>query len=63
MDKQPGSRKQGVVKIYNLTELSRNKEVECHESPLQCLEISRDGKRLATVSQTGTLSRVWDTTS
>lgn len=63
VDKQPQHRKQGIVKIYNLTDPNRNKEIECHEAVLQCFDLSRDGKRLVTVSQTGTLARVWDTTN
>mmetsp|Transcript_4784 Transcript_4784/g.8209 ORF Transcript_4784/g.8209 Transcript_4784/m.8209 type:complete len:349 (-) Transcript_4784:7-1053(-) len=54
-------RREGVVKIFNLTELSGHRELQCHDSPISCLEISKDGRYLLTASLTGTLIRMWDT--
>jgi WD repeat-containing protein 45 len=51
---------QGHVRIQNLID-SSFKYVRAHDGPIACLGLSRDGRRLATASDKGTVLRVFDT--
>jgi WD40 repeat protein len=44
-----------------LYDRKQTKFISAHNTPLVCLCLSRDGKRLATASDKGTLVRVWST--
>lgn len=44
-----------------LYDRKQTKFISAHNTPLVCLTLSMDGKRLATASDKGTLVRVWNT--
>jgi WD40 repeat protein len=44
-----------------LYDRKQTKFISAHNTPLVCLCLSLDGKRLATASDKGTLVRVWNT--
>jgi WD40 repeat protein len=46
------------VELYDR---KQTKFISAHNTPLVCLTLSMDGKRLATASDKGTLVRVWNT--
>lgn len=50
----------GQVRI-ELYDRKQTKFISAHNTPLVCLTLSMDGKRLATASDKGTLVRVWNT--
>eukprot|EP01029_Cantina_marsupialis_P006530 TRINITY_DN1718_c0_g1_i2.p1 TRINITY_DN1718_c0_g1~~TRINITY_DN1718_c0_g1_i2.p1 ORF type:complete len:361 (+),score=91.16 TRINITY_DN1718_c0_g1_i2:97-1179(+) len=58
----PGINK-GHVFIKNFELDGRNHIIHAHESELACLELSMEGKRLATASMKGTLIRIFDTST
>lgn len=44
-----------------LYDRKQTKFISAHNTPLVCMTLSMDGKRLATASDKGTLIRVWNT--
>lgn len=59
----PGSSEKGDVVVFDVAGQKVVGVVEAHESPVQAIAVSSDGKLLATASTKGTLIRVFDLTS
>lgn len=50
----------GMVQLENLS-TQKKKHIKAHDNEIMCLTLSRDGAKLATASEKGTLIRVFDT--
>lgn len=55
-----GASSSGFVVLFNALDLQPISVIQAHKSPLQCIQISKDGKLLATASVKGTIVRVFD---
>ena len=58
----PGSSDKGDVVVFDVAGQKIISVVEAHESPVQSIAVSSDGKLLATASTKGTLIRIFDLT-